>query len=309
MSETIPVAQALVFDSNKLKELLYKVAAVRLMANTTRADWSPYQSSSVLNALYNTFALLTLGRYAGPGFVEVETAPSRKLREQTAEYYPRLWKEFTVQARQGPAPMKAWLDRQQTLYRDDALYLQRIFLEARQINQQVDEQLRVAIFRLAEVRLVSEIALDILGLIPGGGAFGLAVRLVIGVGYPIFVNVLDDWNRAGLAQMTLSVALSSAATRLPDLATEEVAVNKAQFLLVDKPSMELLRLRNLRRMTGGFSSRAAKQAHKVKEMNLIMRGLGLKTLEAGLKGAACWFCYKACQENAEQFWRTLGELE
>jgi len=73
--------------------------------------------------------------------------------------------------------------------------------------------------------------------------------------------------------------------------------------------MELLRLRNLRRMTGGFSSRAAKQAHKVKEMNLIMRGLGLKTLEAGLKGAACWFCYKACQENAEQFWRTLGELE
>jgi len=309
VSETIPVAQALVFDSNKLKELLYKVAAVRLMANTTRADWSPYQSSSVLNALYNTFALLTLGRYAGPGFVEVETAPSRKLREQTAEYYPRLWKEFTVQARQGPAPMKAWLDRQQTLYRDDALYLQRIFLEARQINQQVDEQLRVAIFRLAEVRLVSEIALDILGLIPGGGAFGLAVRLVIGVGYPIFVNVLDDWNRAGLAQMTLSVALSSAATRLPDLATEEVAVNKAQFLLVDKPSMELLRLRNLRRMTGGFSSRAAKQAHKVKEMNLIMRGLGLKTLEAGLKGAACWFCYKACQENAEQFWRTLGELE
>ncbi len=250
---------------------------------------------------------MTLGQAAGPGFVEIEGLSPQKLRRQIDEYYRRLWKEFTVQARQGPVPMKAWLDRQQSLYTDDMAYLRRVFLEARQINQQVDEALRQIIFRLAEIKFVSEIALNILGLFPGGGALGLAVRLGVGVGYPIFVNVVDNWGRVGAAQMTLSVAASTAAQNLPSLAGEDPVVAKAQFYLVDKPSLEAARLRAVRKLPGGWKGAKVKQTVLAKECDAAMADLGIKVTNTALKGASCWFCYQSCQDSARQFWKTISQ--
>lgn|GEM_PF-4664384 len=307
MSQPVPTASAFVFDSNKLKRFLYQVAAARVAAGTTGARWAEYKSSRALNAIYALKNALTLGHAAGPGFVETGGLSPLELRRQINEYYPRLWSEFTRQARQGPGPMKAWLDRQQRLYEDDMRYLQRVFLEARQINQAVDEALRVIIFRLAEIKFVSEIALNILGLIPGGGAMGLAVRLSTGVGYPIFVNVVDNWGRAGAVQMTLSVAASTAAQNLPSLAGEDLVVAKAQFYLVDKPSLEAARLRAVRKLPGGWKGAKVKQTVLAKECDAALANLGIKVTTTALTGVACWFCYQSCQDSARQFWETLSQ--
>jgi len=307
MNQSIPEAAAFVFDSNKLKRFLYQVAVARVLANTTRAHWSAYESSVVLNTLYNVLNQVSFGRYAGPGFMEVDAPPQRQLRQQILESYPRLWKEFAARARQGPMPMKSWLDHQQACYQDDTHYLQRIFLEARRINQQVDEQLRVAIFRLAEVKFVSEVALNVLGLIPGGGALGLAVRLSTGIGYPILVNVIENWNRVGAAQMTLSVAASTAAQNLPSLAGEDLVVSKAQFLLVDKPSLEAAHMRALRKLPGGWKGAKVKAQVMGKEADAALAQLGIKTTTTVLQGVACWFCYQSCQDSANQFWQTITQ--
>ena len=307
MSQPIPTAQAFVFDTNKLKQFLYQVACARILAKTTRTHWESYESSVVLNTVYNVLDQVTWGHYKRPGFVETEGLSPHKLRKEIDTYYPRLWREFTMRARQGPASMKAWLDRQQTLRASDLRYLQRLSLEAKQINQQVDEQLRVAIFRLAEVKFVSEIALNVLGLIPGGGTVGLAVRLAIGVGYPIFVNVVDNWSRAGMAQMTLSVAASTGAQNLPSLGTEDALVSKAQILLVDKPSMEAARAHALRKLPGGWKGAAVKRTVLAKEADAAIARVGIKTTTTALQGVACWFCYKSCQDSADQFWKTIDQ--
>ncbi len=301
MNQPIPTAQAFVFDSSKLKQFLYQVACTRILAKTTRACWSSHDSSVILNTVYNVFNRVR------PGFVEVETLSPYRLRREIDEYYPRLWKEFTLRATQGPAPMKDWLDRQQTLYTADRRDLQKLFLQARQVNQQVDEQLRVAIFRLAEVKMVSEIALNILSLFPGGGAVGLAVRLAIGVGYPIFVNAVDNWGQAGAAQMTLSVAAGSSAQYLPPLGTEDAVVKKAQVYLVDKPAMEAARARALGKLPRGWKGAAVKRATMAKECDAAMARVGIKAGTTVLQGVACWYCYQGCQDSANRFWETVNQ--
>ncbi len=305
MGPGLPTADAFLFDSGKLKKFLYQVAAARAAAHATSATWSDYRSSTVLNAIYGLKQILTLGHAAGPGFVEVHSPEPRKLRQEINQYYPRLWREFAEKARQGPMPMKAWLDAQQAKYADDMRYLQRVFQQARQINQQVDEALRVIIFRLAEIRFASEIALNIAGLIPGGGTLGLAVRLGVGLGYPILVNLVDNWSRAGAVQMLLSTSLTVAAQSLPSAGTEDVVVQKAQAILVDKPSLEAARLRAMRKLPGGWKGARVKHAVLAKQADAAMASLGIKVTTAGLQALACWFCYKSCQESAEQFWKTL----
>lgn len=248
-----------------------------------------------------------MGHSSGPGFVEVDTAAAGEVRNKIAEYYPRLWSEFKGAARQGPPVMKSWLDRQQHLYDSDMVYLKRVFQEARQVNQQVDEALRVIIFRLAEVKFASEIMLNTLGLIPGGAALGLVVRIVIGIGYPIFVNVVENWSRAGAAHMVLSTTTSTVAQNLPSLAGEDAVMAKAKLALVDKPSLDIARQKALKKMTGGFSGQKAKQARVGRQMNIEMNKLGIKVTAAGLQGLACWFCYQSCQDSARSFWKTLEE--
>ncbi len=52
MSESVPTALAFVFDSNKLKFFLHRVAAARVAAGGTRARWAEYKSGGVLDAVY-----------------------------------------------------------------------------------------------------------------------------------------------------------------------------------------------------------------------------------------------------------------
>lgn len=307
MTDGLPTADLFAFDKAKLQQFTYQVAAARVLAATTTARWKDYKASRTLNFFYGLKSAITLGHAAGPGFMEVDAAASSEVRQKIAKYYPSLWSEFRSAVRQGPPTMKSWLDRQQRLYDSDIHYLKRVFQEARQINQQVDEALRVIIFRLAEIKFVSEVMLNVLGLIPGGGALGLTVRTVIGVGYPIFVNVVENWNRVGAAHMVLSTTTSTVAQNLPSLLGEDAAVSKAQLALVDKPSLDIARQKALKKMTGVFAGKKAKEALLVKQANIEMTKLGIKVTAVGLQGLACWFCYKSCQDSAKSFWATIGE--
>jgi len=49
MTNGLPVAETFVFDTPKLRQFTYQVAAARVLAGTTTARWKDYQGSKVLN--------------------------------------------------------------------------------------------------------------------------------------------------------------------------------------------------------------------------------------------------------------------
>jgi hypothetical protein len=296
----IPVADALFLGEEQTKMFLHSVSCARILAQTTTAVWKEYKDSGVLNFVYGIENFFTPGGKAGPGFAEIETANPKEVEAKINAYFPKLYEEFQRTAKGGPQQIVPWLTHQQSLFEDDRKYLRRVFLEAKKVNQDVDELLRVAIFRWAEVKFASETMLNILGLIPGGGAVGMFVRLGIGTGYPIFVSAVNDWHKASGAKMLFSAVLGAVKSNLPGVGSDNYVMAKANARLVNKPLQQAYLLK----WKGG---RVNKQAAACKNADAALGKIGLQATATVLTGLSCYYAYQGCQDSANQFWATVDQ--
>jgi hypothetical protein len=296
----IPVVDALFLGEEQTRIFLHEVSCARILAQTTTAVWKDYKDSGVLNFFYGIGNFLTPGGKAGPGFAEIQTANPQEVERKISEYYPKLYTEFQQTAKSGPQQIVPWLNRQQSMFEDDRKYLRKVFLEVRKVNQDVDELLRVAIFRFAEIKFASEVMLNILGLIPGGGAVGMFVRLGIGAGYPIFVSAVNNWQRAGSCNMLFTAVVGAIKANLPSVGSDSYVMSKANAALVNKPLQQAALLK----WKGG---RVNKQLAVCKNSDAALAKIGLKATTTVLTGLSCYYAYQGSQDSANEFWATVNQ--
>lgn len=301
---------ALLFSEEALTGFFQRVALARAIGVTTNFRWESVNNST-LNALYGLKYVLTLGNAAGPGYVQTQGASGAELRRIAEQQMPGLKKTFAEKARMGPDHLVPWLEKLEKERQRHITDMQKLQLEARKTNEEVDRLVNEAIFYIASIKFASELALATLGMMPFGGVGGVFLRLGIGLGYPVFLSLLDIANgKQASIVSSLSTVAATGAKAVGDNAASFTGEGQGPIMkgveagTVDKHKKEIADLKALRKKHGNLSKknqvklRTERARVRVAKANLNVLG----TIAGGI---SVWFYYKSCEDSAAAYWEAL----
>jgi hypothetical protein len=301
------------FDAGQVDRILRQAATVQVIGLHSRMQWKEVDNT-VLDTLYGLKWAVTLGNSANPGFVESSYTPGVQLRRQIEVQAEKLWKAFLQHFATGAGAAKDFIDRQSAGIKRSVRELDRLRIEAKGVNQQVDQLLQEALFWLHTTKFTAEIALNILGIIPGGGLVGFVVRTGIGLGYPVGVELINNWENASLAKVSLLAFLGAVKTNIASILTEDQTMGKAELKLVKDPVKQAQAKAAFQkglRKVGGGSSRGVKAANArlgTVKGNSAAAGFGLKTFATALTGVSCYFAVTGSIQSGEAYQEALESL-
>lgn len=329
----MPSINALLLDGAALDHFLRAAAMARALALTTTAQWVEYQGNAPFEVIYAAFPWK-----AKPGFVEVQTAPASELRSRSQRLYLQFCRDFAENSRRGPPSLVKWMTQVEHNFEEDRRYVKRLDLEALTINRQVDAQLQKEINFLATVKLMSEVALLVLGTTGWGFGWAIVTRLGVGVSYPVLVNVLTDFRQAHNADMIATTTQSNLAQSAPSLSGDTLTNlpklgqtapwYTLHFWLTDKRFSEAKQLtreasrkfrlatRPIANPTARQVARAAartrasqdlaRQASRV-EFKAALGKMGIKVLAVPLMTVSIWFTLKGTEQAANDYWNVIEQ--
>ena len=305
------------FDAGKVDKLLRQVALVDILALNTQAKWIEVDANA-LNLIYSLKTVLTFGQSAKPGFLELTLPHGTNLRAQTDARTLALWKCFMQAFAKSPADAKKYFDNQVLSLNRNLKELGRLRLEARQINEQVDQLLQQALFWSYTTKFTAEIAMNILGLVPGAGLVGFLVRTSVGLGYPVAVELINNWDNASVGSISILAFLGAVKTNISSILTEDTTMAKAQLKLVNAPvdkAKDAVRqaratAKELRAQgkSGNYALKQAKAQVPVVKAKSASRAGGLKTFGVALTGVSCYFAYTGSVQSGVDYQTALDNL-
>jgi hypothetical protein len=305
-----PLFPALIFDIEKLNLFFRQLALARAISATTEFKWEK-ANNTTLNVLYGLKYALTLGNAAGPGYMAMTGASSKELREMTERQLPGLRKSWAEKAKQGPQQLIPWmekLEQERQQHKKDLLKLQ---LEARRTNEEVDRLIGEAIFYIASVKFASELALATLGMMPFGGVAGVFLRLGVGLGYPIFLNMLSiaDGRQASVVG-TLTTTVATGVKAAGENASSFVGEGEGPIMkgveagTVNKSKDEIAKLK-ARKLKHGNLSKANQAKMRAEKAKIKVGRANMAVLGTVASGVSVYFFYKSCEGSAEAYWEAL----
>lgn len=150
-----------------------------------------------------------------------------EIDERAKRLYAKFWELWRLHPKDGPAQAEAFLRRQMKLRDRWVKEMHQRFLEVRQNQQMVDEELTRGLATAETIKFVSEVALCTLSIFPTGSTVlisyagralvqgagkVLVARLVMPIGYGLFANCMDpraSWSNADIVAVASSTAKSA----------------------------------------------------------------------------------------------------
>lgn len=212
-----PTAPSLIcYDLAAVSRFFRSVAMAIALQRYTTIEWVNYRDSQVLNAVY-----AVLFWKGAPGTAEIHTADTAVVQRTTDELhlqYLMAW--LSRLCSDGPAAANTYVSHM-TQLRDSARYfLNELFHDAAQINNEVASQTRDAIVALARIRLAATVGVAVIGAAAGiafvaAGAAGATGVTVFGIeagtgaaqfgatgfGYSAISTVIKTWEQAPEAKI------------------------------------------------------------------------------------------------------------
>ncbi len=300
------------FDAGKVDTILRQAATVQIIGLNSTMQWKAVDNTA-LNSLYALKWAID-GQSAKPGFVETSFTPGLQLRRQIEIQTEKLWKAFMGHFANGAGSAKQYIDAQAAQMKRSVRELNHLNIEAKGVNQQVDQLLQEALFWLNTTKFTAEIALNVLGLIPGGGLVGFIVRTGIGLGYPVGVELINNWESASLSKVSLLAFLGAVKTNISSILTEDQTMGKAELKLVKDPVKQAqarVAFEKGMKKFGRGSSRAVKGANVrlgAVKGSAATAGMGLKTVATGLTGVSIYFAVTGSIQSGEAYQEALAAL-
>jgi hypothetical protein len=188
---------ALIFDEEFIVRFLGSVAHSMVLERNTKVVWTPYRDSSVLNAIYSVLP------FGAPGTAEVDTGQIDKINAQSAEQEMHLYESFVLSMMQGPHRVMRFLNAHDEIRSSAVEFVQSVYREVSEINQGVADEVRRGLARLVLIKGASTLVVKTIGLRAGG-----LPGFLIGSGYDIALNAIDDWSK-GESAVAIGVASKS----------------------------------------------------------------------------------------------------
>jgi hypothetical protein len=309
MPEGTDPVPAFAFDAAKVDILLQQVAIANAVAVNTQAQWKN-ADNGVMSGLYAIKYLATCGNSCGPGFVDTSLRAGTSIHTEAQQIKQRLWTAFMREFTKGPGPAKEFLDRQRLLLQRRLKEIKQTAIEAKMVNQQVDDLLQQALFWTLTTKFTAEIALNILGIVPGGGVLGFIVRTATGLGYPVAVELINNWDKASAGKISILALWGLAkalANNLSSILTEQQTMGRAELHLVKNPQERAAIQQALRKYQPG-RMRTPKAQIRNTQLKANANGVMLGGLNAGLTGISIYFAVTGSIESGNQYQEALRSL-
>ena len=160
--------------------------------------------------------------------------------------------------------------------------------------------------------------MNILGLVPGAGLVGFLVRTSVGLGYPVAVELINNWDNASVGSISILAFLGAVKTNISSILTEDTTMAKAQLKLVNAPvdkAKDAVRqaratAKELRAQgkSGNYALKQAKAQVPVVKAKSASRAGGLKTFGVALTGVSCYFAYTGSVQSGVDYQTALDNL-
>ena len=179
-----------IFDQEQIERLLQSVAQAKVLEQHTKLVWKSYDESAVINAIYT---ILPFGK---PGTVEVESGDSHALATETEQQTEHLLDQFALKLTQGPAATVRFLKAQEQIRHSCLESVQSVYREASSMNHEVQDVAQRAVARLTMIKATSTLVLKGAALAGGG-----LPAFLIGTGYDVSLNLVNDWDQSSEAKL------------------------------------------------------------------------------------------------------------
>lgn len=180
----------LIFDETAVVEFLDATALAIAAARHIKLNWKEYKDSAVINAIYNILP------FGAPGWAEVDPGDINKILAERKIESERLQAQFVDAMKKGGARVKRFMDAQAEVHRSSTEVVKSLYREAAQINEAVQAETRRGIARLITIKAGATIVLKSAALAAGGWP-----AFLIGTGYDVTLNLIDDWEKAPDAKL------------------------------------------------------------------------------------------------------------
>jgi hypothetical protein len=260
-----PLPKLAIIDNAKAETLLISAATATIIHRDTHATWKTYDSNLVLNAFYGFWK-------EKPGSVAIETAAPSAMKADASALAAKYISTFYSLLKKDPAAALKFLEQQSNAREQYLTSLKRTYLEAQQVNQMVDDELRSFVFFLREVKFAAEVLLATLGTAPLGYTAGMALmtaakvalgKMGVGIGYAVAVNVVSSLSEARNADIVVSTgsavgtATMATLTNMPSLLTEKPVGDKVNLVATTLEDKGQQMLQNARTTNVRVDQRAA----------------------------------------------------
>jgi hypothetical protein len=259
---------------------------------------------------------------AKPGFMELELKRGTNLRVESEARAVALWKGFAAALEESPEAAKKYYDKQGLSLIRNLKELNRIRLEVRQVNEQVDQLLQKALFNTATVKFTAELGLNILGLTAGCGVLGFLARTGIGLGYPVAVELINNWDDAGLGTVSILAFAGAVKTNVSSFFGEETVMKKAELNIINEPlakadaaakeahaAMRAAKGKAKTHAKGTPSPKAALKTANQKAPAIKQAAkVGLGRLGVALTGVSCYFAVSGSIQSGKDYQAMLEGL-
>jgi hypothetical protein len=179
-----------VFDEDQIVSFLESVTHARVAERHIKLVWKEYNESTLLNVIY---AIMPNGK---PGIVEVDPGDIHQILSETHAESRRLQEQFLHTAARGALSAVLFLNGQEQIRRGCLNTIESAYRDARQLNEDMANEARRGVARLALIKAASTITLKAAALAGGG-----VPAFLIGSGYDVSLRLISDWDKAPEAKL------------------------------------------------------------------------------------------------------------
>jgi hypothetical protein len=180
-----------IFDEDQIVGFLESVAHAKAAERHIKLVWKDYDESTVINVIY---ALMPWK--AKPGILEVDPGDIHQILNETKAESEKLQEQFVHKLSRGADEVAHFMNAQEKIRSGCLDTIQSVYREASQLNDEMRNEARRGVARLTLIKAASTITFKAAALVGGG-----LPAFLIGTGYDVTLNLIDEWDEAPDAKM------------------------------------------------------------------------------------------------------------